>query len=176
MKLTDWKSWLAFIAVYCTALYAAQAVDLKGFVRKGASDISFAYILVFCLILTISLLLPLSSSLAVLVAGDVAFGSTIAIVVGIFSGTLAAVTSYIVGRCFLANTAVGTRISAKLNKILSTNKKMWITIFILRAFPHPFYDLVGYASGISKIKFCIYLPASICGGSIAVFVVCLLNG
>jgi len=171
-----WGSLIGLYLIFLSTDYGSRlALEISTTVR-GSQTEGLA-LLLFGLGLMACLLLPFSPATLVVLAGVSIWGAAITFWVSFASALVAATVAYCLGRAMAINSP-GARFGQALAWMAARARnrpRTWLLLFAARAIPNPLYDAWGYAAGMARVPFWLYLSASAVGGSIPLALVCWLG-
>lgn len=126
----------------------------------------------FATILLLLLLLPFTPTSPVLALGLGVFGGPGLFAIAVPVGICAACSSYAIGRTLPPTGRLGAA-CRRIQQSEGRFHSVFTAAFVLRAIPHPLYDLVGYACGALRVPFLPYVLGSTAGGSTLVGLFCI---
>jgi uncharacterized membrane protein YdjX (TVP38/TMEM64 family) len=174
--LPSLASCLALVAMYVAVMrYVVGPEDYRSFMSRALLSSSvWTNYAVFCLLISLALLLPGSAAVLILAALPV-WGPSATFVLAFVGGLSATVLAHQLGWWLRSRDRDGrrwTKVQAVHVFLTQHERRIWMLAFATRAIPNPFYDVWAYAFGFFRVPLRTYLPPATLGGAIALAVLC----
>lgn len=138
-------------------------VDIRNIINSYGKNGPIIYIALFSILPIFLFPVPILV-LAAGIAFGLKWGTIYTVVASIINAILMYYIGRFIGRDYIEN-LIKNKLSKKLsNKLLSDNQKTLASVFfVLRLIPLVSYNLINFASGLTKIKLPIYILTTVIG-------------